>query len=232
MKTKNVIKSALVLVAGVAAVVSLLYYSSDVIINFGIVLFRIAMIAAIVIAIAGALFTGVPVIKYVVARNKRIKEEAKRKAEEEELIRRKKEDVRGLVNQLIMDEPDFAEPGQTLIKYMNQMDEFVERNDKLFTINDMKEFEGMKEIISQAKNALYHNCRGAVNLFVALESSGEFNAEFDKVIEENDELIKNSQNFLLELARYTNEQNEDTDAVTLVQDYASAISQSLRHTYN
>ena len=232
MKTKNVIKSALVLVAGVAAVVSLLYYSSDVIIDFGIVLFRIAMIAAIVIAIAGALFTGVPVIKYVVARNKRIKEEAKRKAEEEELIRRKKEDVRGLVNQLIMDEPDFAEPGQTLIKYMNQMDEFVERNDKLFTINDMKEFEGMKEIISQAKNALYHNCRGAVNLFVALESSGEFNAEFDKVIEENDELIKNSQNFLLELARYTNEQNEDTDAVTLVQDYASAISQSLRHTYN
>lgn len=190
------------------------------------------MIAAIVIAIAGALFTGVPVIKYVVARNKRIKEEAKRKAEEEELIRRKKEDVRGLVNQLIMDEPDFAEPGQTLIKYMNQMDEFVERNDKLFTINDMKEFEGMKEIISQAKNALYHNCRGAVNLYVALESSGEFNAEFDKVIEENDELIKNSQNFLLELARYTNEQNEDTDAVTLVQDYASAISQSLRHTYN
>lgn len=232
MKIKNVIKSALVLIAGVAAVVSLLYYSSDVIINFGIVLFRIAMIAAIVIAIAGALFTGVPVIKYVVARNKRIKEEAKRKAEEEELIRRKKEDVRGLVNQLIMDEPDFAEPGQTLIKYMNQMDEFVERNDKLFTINDMKEFEGMKEIISQAKNALYHNCRGAVNLYVALESSGEFNAEFDKVIEENDELIKNSQNFLLELARYTNEQNEDTDAVTLVQDYASAISQSLRHTYN
>ena len=67
---------------------------------------------------------------------------------------------------------------------------------------------------------------------MALESSGEFKAEFDKVIEENEELIKNSQNFLLELARYTNEQNEDTDAVTLVQDYASAISQSLRHSYN
>lgn len=232
MKIKNVIKSALVLIAGLAAVVSLLCYSGDMIINFGIVLFRIAMIAAIVVAIAGALFTGIPVIKYIVTRNKKIKEEAKRKAEEEELIRRKKEDVRGLVNQLIMEEPGFAAPGQTLLKYMDQMDEFVERNDKLFTINDMKEFEGMKEIISQAKNALYHNCRGAVNLYVALESSGEFNSEFDKVIEENDELIKNSQNFLLELARYTNEQNEDTDAVTLVQDYASAISQSLRHTYN
>lgn len=232
MKIKNVIKSALVFVVGIAALAALLGYSGDMIINFGIVLFRIAVIAAIVVTAFGALFTGIPVIKYVVARNKKIKEEAKRKAEEEELIRRKKEDVRGLVNQLIMEEPGFAAPGQTLLKYMDQMDEFVERNDKLFTINDMKEFEGMKEIISQAKNALYHNCRGAVNLYVALESSGEFNSEFDKVIEENDELIKNSQNFLLELARYTNEQNEDTDAVTLVQDYASAISQSLRHTYN
>ncbi len=232
MKIKNVVKSALVFICGVAAVVGLLVYSSDMIINFGIVIYRILMIAAIVVAIAGALFTGIPVIKYVTERNKKLQEEAKKKAEEEELIRRKKEDVRGLVNQLIIDEPDFAEPGHVLLKYMNQMDEFVERNDKLFTINDMKEFEGMREIISQAKNALYHNCRGAVNLFVALESSGEFKAEFDKVIEENEELIKNSQNFLLELARYTNEQNEDTDAVTLVQDYASAISQSLRHTYN
>ena len=38
--------------------------------------------------------------------------------------------------------------------------------------------------------------------------------------------------FLLELARYTNEQNEDTDAVTMIQDYADAIGQSLRHTYD
>ena len=79
---------------------------------------------------------------------------------------------------------------------------------------------------------MYHNCRGIVNLYVALETSDEFVTESRKILDSNKEIRDNAKKFLLELARYTNEQNEDTDAVTMIQDYADAIGQSLRHTYN
>ena len=176
--------------------------------------------------------TFVPLIVKAVKDKKEQEELARTKAAEEEEIRKKKEDVKGLVRQLMEEEEGFVPAGQILLKEMEDMDEFVERNDKLFKFNDMTEFESMKEIIGQAKNALYHNCRGVVNLFVALEDSGEFTKEANKIIESNNEILNNAKKFLLELARYTNEQNEDTDAVTMIQDYADAIGQSLRHTYN
>ncbi|WP_026652656.1 hypothetical protein [Butyrivibrio proteoclasticus] len=232
MNKKRLVTGILVMILGIGAAVAIGVNATDMIIGAGIFVVKLATIAAVLVSLLGIGLTAFPIIKYKIKKSAEDKAAAKKKAQEEEMIRKKREDVKGLVNQLILDEPGFAQAGEKLLDHMDQMDEFVERNDKLFRINDMTEFESMKGIISQAKNALYHNCRGAVNLYVALEDSGEFDTEFQKVIDGNEELIKNSQDFLLELARYTNEQNEDTDAVTMVQDYANAIGQSLRHTYN
>lgn len=232
MKKKfNPIVGVLLLIVGIAAAVGLGLNAGDLIITLGIGIFRILAIIGFAAVGAGFLLTFIPLIIKLVKDKKEKEALAKKKAAEEEAIRKKKEDVKGLVHQLMDEEADFVPVGQILLKEMEDMDEFVERNDKLFNYNDMTEFESMKEIISQAKNALYHNCRGVVNLYVALETSEEFNGEADKIIQSNNELLNNAQKFLLELARYTNEQNEDTDAVTMIQDYADAIGQSLRHTY-
>ena len=232
IKKKSFVGGILLLVAGIAAIAGLAANSGDAIISIGIGLFRIFMILGIGSAIGGGLLTFVPLSVQIAQNKKEQARIAQNQAAEEEELRKKKEDVRGLVSQLMEEEADFAPVGQVLLDEMNEMDEFVERNDKLFKYNDMTEFESMKGIISQAKNALYHNCRGVVNLYVALENSGEFKQESDKIIEGNKELLGDAKKFLLELARYTNEQNEDTDAVTMIQDYAEAIGQSLRHTYN
>lgn len=233
MKKKgSPIWGVILLVVGIAAAAALGINAGDIIITFGIGIFRILAIVGFAAVGAGVLFTVVPLIMSLIRNKKEREALAKKKAAEEEEIRKKKEDVKGLVNQLMDEEVNFAPVGQILLKEMSDMDEFVERNDKLFRFNDMTEFESMKEIISQAKNALYHNCRGVVNLYVALETSGEFTEEANKIIQSNNELLNNAQKFLLELARYTNEQNEDTDAVTMIQDYADAIGQSLRHTYD
>ncbi len=232
MKKKNILPGIIILAVGavLAAIVGI--NGADIIISIGIGLFRLLMVAGIAVFGAGALTTLIPLISNLKSA-KEAKEAAEaQKAQEEEEARKRKEDVRGLVKQLMDEEVDFVPVGNILLKEMNDMDEFVERNDKLFVYNDMTEFESMKEIISQARNALYHNCRGVVNLYVALESSGEFTTEADKIIQSNNELLNNAKDFLLELARYTNEQNEDTDAVTMIQDYADAIGQSLRHTYD
>lgn len=231
-KKKSPIGGILLLLVGAVAAGVLLVNSGDLIITLGIGIFRILTILGFAAVGAGALLTLIPIIIKAVQNKKAQESLAKKKAEEEERIRKKKEDVKGLVTQLMEEEADFAPVGQILLKEMEDMDEFVERNDKLFNYNDMTEFESMKEIISQAKNALYHNCRGVVNLYVALESSDEFVTEADKIVQSNNELLNNAKKFLLELARYTNEQNEDTDAVTMIQDYADAIGQSLRHTYD
>ena len=233
MKKGNKLLGGIVLlVVGIALFAVLGFKADDIIISLGIGLVKILAVVGFAAVGAGFLLTFIPlIIKYM--KDKKEKEElAKKKAAEEEEIRKKKEDVKGLVNQLMEEEEDFVPVGQILLKEMEDMDEFVERNDKLFNYNDMTEFESMKEIISQAKNALYHNCRGVVNLYVALETSGEFTEEANKIIQSNNELLNNAKKFLLELARYTNEQNEDTDAVTMIQDYADAIGQSLRHTYD
>lgn len=231
-KKKSPIGGILLLLVGAVAAAVLLVNSGDLIITLGIGIFRILTILGFAAVGAGVLLTLIPIIIKAVQNKKAQESLAKKKAEEEERIRKKKEDVKGLVTQLMEEEADFAPVGQILLKEMEDMDEFVERNDKLFNYNDMTEFESMKEIISQAKNALYHNCRGVVNLYVALESSDEFVTEADKIVQSNNELLNNAKKFLLELARYTNEQNEDTDAVTMIQDYADAIGQSLRHTYD
>ena len=232
IKKKGFLTGIVLLLAGIAATVALGLNAGDIIISVGIGIFRILFIAGLGALGAGALLTFVPLIVKALKDKKEQDELARTKAAEEEEIRKKKEDVKGLVRQLMEEEEGFVPAGQILLKEMEDMDEFVERNDKLYKFNDMTEFESMKEIISQAKNALYHNCRGVVNLFVALEDSGEFTREANKIIESNNELLNNAKKFLLELARYTNEQNEDTDAVTMIQDYADAIGQSLRHTYN
>ena len=233
MKKKNgLIVGVILLLAGIVLVAALLAKAGDMIISIGIGAYRILMIVGLVALAAGCLLTFIPIIVKAIRDNKEKAELAKQAAAQEEEIRKKKEDVKGLVSQLMEEDASFAPVGQDLLKAMAEMDEFVERNDKLFKFNDMTEFESMREIISQAKNALYHNCRGVVNLYVALENSGEFKGEADKIIQNNNEILNNAKQFLLELARYTNEQNEDTDAVTMVRDYAEAIGQSLRHTYN
>ena len=231
-KKKSSLGGIILLAIGVAAAAALGLNEGDIIITLGIGIFKILQIAGLVAVGAGFLLTFIPLISNLIIDKKEKEALAKQKAAEEEEIRKKKEDVKGLVNQLMEEEVDFVPVGQILLKEMADMDEFVERNDKLFNFNDMTEFESMKEIITQAKNALYHNCRGVVNLYVALESSGEFTEEANKIIQSNNELLNNAKKFLLELARYTNEQNEDTDAVTMIQDYADAIGQSLRHTYD
>ena len=231
-KKKGLIVGVIVLLAGMALTVALLANAGDMIISIGIGAFRILTIVGFVALTAGCLLTFVPIIAKVIRDRKEKETLARQAAAEEEEIRKKKEDVKGLVSQLMEEEENFVPVGQELLKAMSDMDEFVERNDKLFKFNDMTEFESMKEIISQAKNALYHNCRGVVNLYVALENSGEFKGEADKIIRNNDEILNNAKKFLLELARYTNEQNEDTDAVTMIRDYADAIGQSLRHSYD
>ena len=231
-KKKGLIVGVIVLLAGMALTVALLANAGDMIISIGIGAFRILTIVGFVDVTAGCLLTFVPIIAKVIRDRKEKETLARQAAAEEEEIRKKKEDVKGLVSQLMEEEENFVPVGQELLKAMSDMDEFVERNDKLFKFNDMTEFESMKEIISQAKNALYHNCRGVVNLYVALENSGEFKGEADKIIRNNDEILNNAKKFLLELARYTNEQNEDTDAVTMIRDYADAIGQSLRHSYD
>ncbi|WP_022766695.1 hypothetical protein [Butyrivibrio sp. XPD2006] len=233
MKKKNgLIVGVVLLLAGIALTTALLVNAGDMIISVGIGAFRILTIVGLVALAAGCLLTFVPIIAKVIRDRKEKETLARQAAAEEEEIRKKKEDVKGLVSQLMEEEENFVPVGQELLKAMSDMDEFVERNDKLFKFNDMTEFESMKEIISQAKNALYHNCRGVVNLYVALENSGEFKGEADKIIRNNDEILNNAKKFLLELARYTNEQNEDTDAVTMIRDYADAIGQSLRHSYD
>ncbi|MBQ7657863.1 MAG: hypothetical protein IJS16_02675 [Butyrivibrio sp.] len=233
MKKKNsLIGGIALLAAGIVALAALMANAGDAIIAVGIGAFRILTIASVAALGAGCLLTFIPIIAKTIRDKKEKEALAKETAAKEEEIRKKREDVKGLVSQLMEEEENFIPAGQILLKEMNDMDEFVERNDKLFKYNDMTEFESMKEIISQAKNALYHNCRGVVNLYVALENSGEFTTEADKIIRSNNELLNNAKKFLLELARYTNEQNEDTDAVTMIRDYADAIGQSLRHTYN
>jgi hypothetical protein len=231
-RKKSLMTGIGLLLVGIALAVALGLNSGDVIIAIGIGLFRIFFIIGLAAAGVGFIMTAVPLISMTVKNRKEQKALAIETAAREEELRKKKEDVRGLVNQLMSEEEGFVPVGQVLLKEMEDMDEFVERNDKLFTYNDMTEFESMRGIISQAKNALYHNCRGVVNLFVALEDSGEFATEADKIIESNNELLNNAKKFLLELARYTNEQNEDTDAVTMIQDYAEAIGQSLKHSYD
>ncbi len=231
-RKKSLMTGIGLLLVGIALAVALGLNSGDVIIAIGIGLFRIFFIIGLAAAGVGFIMTAVPLISMTVKNRKEQKALAIETAAREEELRKKKEDVRGLVNQLMSEEEGFVPVGQVLLKEMEDMDEFVERNDKLFTYNDMTEFESMRGIISQAKNALYHNCRGVVKLFVALEDSGEFATEADKIIESNNELLNNAKKFLLELARYTNEQNEDTDAVTMIQDYAEAIGQSLKHSYD
>lgn len=232
MKKKSTLPGIVILAIGAILAVVVGINGADIIISIGIGLFRLLMIAGIAVFGAGAVTTLIPLINNMKSAREAQKAAEAQKALEEEEARKRKEDVRGLVKQLMDEEVDFVPVGKILLKEMDDMDEFVERNDKLFVYNDMKEFESMKEIISQARNALYHNCRGIVNLYVALETSGEFTTEADKIIQSNNELLNNAKEFLLELARYTNEQNEDTDAVTMIQDYADAIGQSLRHTYD
>ncbi|WP_029233761.1 hypothetical protein [Butyrivibrio sp. VCB2006] len=232
MKKKSTLPGIITLAAGVAIAAIIGANGSEIIINIGIGIFRILLIAGVAVIGAGALTTLIPLISNIRNASVAKKNAEAQKAAEEEEARKRKEDVRGLVKQLMEEEVDFVPVGNILLKEMDDMDEFVERNDKLFVYNDMTEFESMKGIISQARNALYHNCRGVVNLYVALETSGEFTTEADKIIQSNNELLNNAKDFLLELARYTNEQNEDTDAVTMIQDYADAIGQSLRHTYD
>ncbi len=232
MKKKSTLPGIVILAIGAILAVVVGINGADIIISIGIGLFRLLMIAGIAVFGAGAVTTLIPLISNMKSAREAQKAAEAQKALEEEEARKRKEDVRGLVKQLMDEEVDFVPVGNILLKEMDDMDEFVERNDKLFVYNDMKEFESMNEIISQARNALYHNCRGIVNLYVALETSGEFTTEADKIIQSNNELLNNAKEFLLELARYTNEQNEDTDAVTMIQDYADAIGQSLRHTYD
>ncbi|WP_026516878.1 hypothetical protein [Butyrivibrio sp. MC2021] len=218
--------------AGLASTIALNVNATNVIIAAGIGALRMSVIAGGVVTVVGAAMATIATSSIISEKKKQEKSIALDKEAREEAIRRKKEDVRGLVTELMNEEEDFIPVGQVLMKEMDDMDEFAERSDKLFEFNDMKEFESMKEIISQAKSALYHNCRGIVNLYVALENSGEFATESQKILDSNKEIRDNAKKFLLELARYTNEQNEDTDAVTMIQDYADAIGQSLRHTYN
>lgn len=229
---KNAIVGGSLLGAGLISTVALNLNATNIIIGAGIVALRMSVIAGGAVTAVGAALTAVTVASAISEKKKNEKSIAQDMEAREEASRRKKEDVRGLVNGLMQEEEAFIPVGQILIKEMDDMDEFAVRSDKLFEFNDMKEFESMKEIISQAKAALYHNCRGIVNLYVALENSSEFTAESRKILDSNKEIRDNAKKFLLELARYTNEQNEDTDAVTMIQDYADAIGQSLRHTYN
>ena len=218
--------------AGLASTIALNVNATNVIIAAGIGALRMSVIAGGAVTLVGAAMATIATASIISEKKKEAKVQAQDQEAREEAIRRKKEDVRGLVTELMQEEENFIPVGQVLLKEMDDMDEFAERSDKLFEFNDMKEFESMKEIISQAKSALYHNCRGIVNLYVALETSGEFATESQKILDSNKEIRDNAKKFLLELARYTNEQNEDTDAVTMIQDYADAIGQSLRHTYN
>ena len=236
MKKENSMKNAILggglFGAGLISTVALNMNSTDIIITAGIQALRMSVIAGGAVTIVGAAMAAIATASIIGEKKKNAQFMAKDIEAKEEAIRKKKEDVRGLVTGLMQEEENFVPVGQILLKEMDDLDEFAERSDKLFEFNDMKEFESMKEIISQAKTALYHNCRGIVNLYVALETSDEFVTESRKILDSNKEIRDNAKKFLLELARYTNEQNEDTDAVTMIQDYADAIGQSLRHTYN
>lgn len=236
MKKENAKKNAILggglFGAGLISTLALNLNATDVIITAGIQALRMSVIAGGTVTVAGAALAAVGAASIISENKKKAQFAARDMEARQEAIRRKKEDVRGLVTGLMQDEENFVPVGQILLKEMDDMDEFAERSDKLFEFNDMKEFESMREIISQAKSALYHNCRGIVNLYVALETSDEFVTESQKILDSNKEIRDNAKKFLLELARYTNEQNEDTDAVTMIQDYADAIGQSLRHTYN
>lgn len=232
MKKVNIIKKAVIMIAALAATITVFYYRSKIIINAGITVFRALSIICLAISIISAVVCISMIIRYRAKESARLKKLAAEEAARQEEIRKKKEDVRGLIRDLMNEESGFVPTGTTLLHDMDQIDEYVERNEKLFEFNDMSEFTNMKEIMGSVKSAVYHNCRSIVNLYVALESGDEFSSESQIILDNNKELMNNSKEFLLQMARYTNEQNEDTDAVTMIQGYADAIGMSLKHSYN
>jgi len=232
MNKKKLSIGILILLIGVIAIIAVLNNDTTIIINAGILIYRIFFIISMVLIVIGVLIIATTVSIFYIKRNKELKEKAIEEATKQEEIRKKKEDVKGLVNNLMANDESFLPIGNALLKDMSEIDEYVERNCKLFEFNDMSEFENMKEIMASVKSAVYHNCRSIVNLYVALESGEEFQTEAKSILSNNEELMHNSKEFLLQMARYTNEQNEDTDAVTMIQSYADAIGQSLKHSYN
>ena len=230
-KRSNIIRGVVFAIFILLTLITLLFQSS-VIIYYGIGFFNMLFLVVSSLALVSALVFAVPILTYLAKENANNKRLAKEENERLLEIQRKKEDVRGLTKDLITQESGFAVMGNLILKDMDEIDEYVERNERLFEFNDMSEFTNMKDIIGSVKSAVYHNCRSTVNLYVALEEGEDFNTEASNILANNQELLDNSKEFLLQMARYTNEQNEDTDAVTTIEGYADAIAQSLKHSYD
>ena len=230
-KRSNIIRGVVFAIFILLTLITLLFQSS-VIIYYGIGFFNMLFLVVSSLALVSALVFAVPILTYLAKENANNKRLAKEENERLLEIQRKKEDVRGLTKDLITQESGFAVMGNLILKDMDEIDEYVERNERLFEFNDMSEFTNMKDIIGSVKSAVYHNCRSIVNLYVALEEGEDFNTEASNILANNQELLDNSKEFLLQMARYTNEQNEDTDAVTTIEGYADAIAQSLKHSYD
>ena len=230
-KTSNIIRGVVFAIFILLTLLTMLFQSS-VIIYCGIGFYNMLFLVVSSLALVSALVFVMPIVTYLAKENANNKRLAKEENERQLEIQRKKEDVRGLTKDLITQESGFSVMGNLILKDMDEIDEYVERNERLFEFNDMSEFTNMKDIIGSVKSAVYHNCRSIVNLYVALEDGEDFNTEASYILANNQELLDNSKEFLLQMARYTNEQNEDTDAVTTIEGYADAIAQSLKHSYD
>ena len=104
MKKVNIIKKAVIMIAALAATIAVFYYRSKIIINAGITVFRALSIICLAISIISAIVCISMIIRYRAKESARLKKLAAEEAARQEEIRKKKEDVRGLIRDLMNEE--------------------------------------------------------------------------------------------------------------------------------
>jgi uncharacterized membrane protein YcjF (UPF0283 family) len=110
-----------------------------------------------------------------------------------------------------------------LIDQLSKMDEYQERLNRLFEINDIDSFSNIIPLFQQVENEICDNCRTAINHYVA-GGKEEFVDSAEEVVKQNDQLLERIQTVLKALANYISGQVTRDGVSEVLDEFVQALA--------
>lgn len=115
-------------------------------------------------------------------------------------------------------------PATELINQLSKMDEYQERLNRLFEINDnIGSFSDIIPWFQQAENEICDNCRTAINQYVA-GGEEEFVDSAKEAVEQNNKRLEMVHTVLWALAKYINGQVTRDSVVGVMDEFVKALT--------
>ena len=242
---KKRVLAVILLAAGGLSEIVVRLCMDDIIIQYGISLYRTILMAANILIAAGVIFAGASIL-FMIKERKSMKlqktDDEKKKALEKDskaFLSVKKELNASGLKMLVYDKyekgniPFIKDVFRRCWEQMNKMDVYQEKLNNLITSNGADGLEDSKDVLNKTEQYICKNVRKMLNLLEVSDLGNpvedkHLEAMFNILLQDNGEKLQNADDFLHAVVEFLNGQGDSKEELEMMEIYKNTILEVLK----